>query len=175
MQRRICSIWVHLRCSLLSLSCFRALGSSHYCSCPPFCVSASPQGSTPTNTVSSSSSSSSLYIFTVQPGSFGPPLLMQRSRPTLVQKHSTLLPPTSYLLLLHLRSLMFLAFLYLLLPLPPPDSFRVFRWNPGGLRARSAELLYFISLHHVNLICIQESILNSCFSHRILGYSCSSI
>ena len=30
-----CSKWVHLRCSQLSLSQFRALGSSHSWSCPP--------------------------------------------------------------------------------------------------------------------------------------------
>ena len=30
-----CSKWVHLRCSQLSLSNFRALGSSHSWSCPP--------------------------------------------------------------------------------------------------------------------------------------------
>ena len=30
-----CSKWVHLRCSQLSLSQFRALGSSHPWSCPP--------------------------------------------------------------------------------------------------------------------------------------------
>ena len=30
-----CSKWVHLRCSQLSLSKFRALGSSHSWSCPP--------------------------------------------------------------------------------------------------------------------------------------------
>ena len=30
-----CSKWVHLRCSQLSLSEFRALGSSHSWSCPP--------------------------------------------------------------------------------------------------------------------------------------------
>ena len=31
-----CFKWVHLRCSLLSFSKFRALGSSHSWSCPPF-------------------------------------------------------------------------------------------------------------------------------------------
>ena len=30
-----CSKWVHLKCSQLSLSNFRALGSSHSWSCPP--------------------------------------------------------------------------------------------------------------------------------------------
>ena len=33
-----CSKWVHLRCSQLSLSKFRSLGSSHSWSCPTCCV-----------------------------------------------------------------------------------------------------------------------------------------
>ena len=33
-----CSKWVHLRCSLLSLSKFRILDSSHSWSCPSCCV-----------------------------------------------------------------------------------------------------------------------------------------
>ena len=32
-----CSKWVHLRCSQISLSNFRVLGSSHFWSCPPHC------------------------------------------------------------------------------------------------------------------------------------------
>ena len=32
-----CSKWVHLRCSQLSLSKFRTLGSSHFWGCPPPC------------------------------------------------------------------------------------------------------------------------------------------
>ena len=39
----------------------------------------------------------------------------------------------------------------------PPDSLRVLQWNAGGLRARSTELLHFLSSHPVDLICIQES------------------
>ena len=35
-----CSNWVHLKCSLLSFYRFRTLGSSHFWSCPPFCVPA---------------------------------------------------------------------------------------------------------------------------------------
>ena len=42
---------------------------------------------------------------------------------------------------------------------PPPDSLRVLQWNAGGLQARGTELLYFLSSHPVDLICIQESIL----------------
>ena len=52
-----CSKWVHLRCSQLSLSNFRALGSSHFWRFP-FCR----------NTVTHSLDSSSMYTSTVQSG-----------------------------------------------------------------------------------------------------------
>ena len=52
-----CSKWVHLRCSQLFLSKFRALGSSHSWSCPPF-----------RNTVTPSSDSSDMYTSTVKSG-----------------------------------------------------------------------------------------------------------
>ena len=54
---------------------------------------------------------------------------------------------------------------------PPPDSLRVLQWNAGGLRARSSKLLHFLSSHPVDLICIQESNLNSSSSFRIPGFS----
>ena len=54
---------------------------------------------------------------------------------------------------------------------PPPDSFRVFQWNAGGLHARSTELLHFLSSHPVDLICIQESNLTSSSFFRIPGFS----
>ena len=53
----ICSKWVHLRCSQLSLSKFRALDSSHSWSCLPC-----------RNTVTLSSDSSDMYTSTVQSG-----------------------------------------------------------------------------------------------------------
>ena len=53
---------------------------------------------------------------------------------------------------------------------PPPDSLRVLQWNAGDLRARSTELLHFLSSHPVDLICIQESNLNSSSSFRIPGF-----
>ena len=53
----------------------------------------------------------------------------------------------------------------------PPNSLRVLQWNAGGLRARSTELLHFLSSHPVDLICIQESNLNSSSSFRIPGFS----
>ena len=54
---------------------------------------------------------------------------------------------------------------------PPPDSLRVLQWNAGGLRARSTELLHFLSSHPVDLICIQEANLNSSSSFRIPEFS----
>ena len=63
------------------------------------------------------------------------------------------------------------AVLLRLLPRLPPDSLRILQWNAGGLRARSTELLHFLSSHPVDLICIQESNLNSSSSFRILGFS----
>ena len=54
---------------------------------------------------------------------------------------------------------------------PPPDSLRVLQWNAGCLRARSTELLHFLSSHPVDLICIQESNLNSSSSFQIPGFS----
>ena len=53
----------------------------------------------------------------------------------------------------------------------PQESLRVLQWNAGGLRARSTELLHFLSSHPVYLICIQESNLNSFSSFRIPGFS----
>ena len=66
---------------------------------------------------------------------------------------------------------MLLAILLRLLPPLPLDSLRVLQWNAGGLRARSTELLHFLSSHPVDLICIQESNLNSSSSFRIPGFS----
>ena len=100
------------------------------------------------------------------------PLPMLHSRPTLVCK--PLIPelPILYLLPLppyHRPTL--LAILLHLLPSLHPDSLRVFQWNPGDLRARSTELLHFFSSHPVDLICIQESNLNSSSSFWIPGFS----
>ena len=53
-----CSKWVHLRCSQLSLSNFRALGSSHSWSCPPCRNTVTPP----------SSDSSGKYTSTVESG-----------------------------------------------------------------------------------------------------------
>ena len=81
--------------------------------------------------------------------------------------------PILYLLPLppyHRRSLL-TVLLRLLPPLPSPDSLRVLQWNAGGLRARSTELLHFLLSNPVDLICIQESNLNSSSSFRIPGFS----
>ena len=97
---------------------------------------------------------------------------MQHSCLTLVSK--PLIPhlPILYLLPLppHHRLLLLAVLLRLLLPLPL-DSLRVLQWNAGGLRARSTKLLHVLSTHSVDLICIQESNLNSSSSFRIPGFS----
>ena len=41
----------------------------------------------------------------------------------------------------------------------PPDSLRVLQWNAGGLRARSTELLHFLSSHPVDLTACRNPIL----------------
>ena len=162
MQCRTCSEWIHLNCSLLSLSKVRTLGSFHFWSCPPCCV--------PTrNTVNSSSTSSGLYTSTVQSG---PLLLMLHSRSTLAFKPPVLLLPILYLLHLlhHQRFLPLAVVLRVLLPLPP-DSLRVLQSNTGGLRDRSTELLDYLSSHLVDFICIQESNLYSSSFFQISGFS----
>ena len=114
-----------------------------------------------------SSDSSGTYTSTVESGppSANAALLphprLQTSYPHL---------PILYLLPLpsHHRPLLLAILLHLL---PPPDSLRVLQWNAGGLRARSTELLHFLSSHPVDLICIQESNLNSSSSFRIPGFS----
>ena len=99
-----CSKWVHLRCSQLSLSQFRALGSSHSWSCFP-CH----------NTVTPSSDSSDMYTSTVQSD---PPLLMLHSHVILVSKPPILLLPILYPfpLPLHHRPLLLAVLLCLLSP-----------------------------------------------------------
>ena len=157
---RLLQMGVHLRCSQLSLSNFRALGSSHSWSCPPC-----------RNTVTLPfSDSSGTYTSTVEsdPPSANAALLphprLQTSYPPSAHSisPSPALPPPS------------LAPGYTSAPpasSPPPDSLRVLQWNAGGLRARSTELLHFLSSHPVDLICIQESNLNSSSSFRIPGFS----
>ena len=97
---------------------------------------------------------------------------MLHSRPTLIFKSPTSLLPILYLLSLppHHCPLLLAVLLRLLLPLPP-DSLRVLQWNARGLRAKSTKLLHFLLSHPVDLICIQESNLNSSSSFRIPGFS----
>ena len=154
-----CSKWIHLRCSQLSLSKFRAFGSSHSWSCHPC-----------RNTVTPSSDSSNMYTSTVQSG---PPLLMLHSCPTLISKPLIPICPFYISFLCPFTTVPcswppFYASCFLSFPL---DSFRVLQWNAGGLRARSTELLHFLSSHSFDLICIKESNLNSSSSFRIPGFS----
>ena len=158
MQCCACSKWVHLRCSQLSLSQFRALGSSHSWSCLPCRITVTP-----------SSNSSDMYTSTVEssPASanaaLSPHPRLQTSYPPsahIISSPSASPPPS-------------LAPGFSSAPpaSAPPDSLKALQWNAGGLRARSTELLHFLSSHPVDLICIQESNLNFSFSFRIPGFS----
>ena len=150
-----CSNWVHLKCSLLSFSRFRTLGSSHSWTFPPCFF---------------------WRFYTYQHCDFLLELLH------LVYLHCSIWPiwppsanaslaphprlQTSYPFSSH-----FVSSPSAPAPLPhapgcfslppasssPLDSLRALQWNAGGLRARSTELLHFISSHPVDLICIQES------------------
>ena len=148
-QYRTCSNWVHLKCSLLSFSRFRILGSSHSWIFPP-CFFGDP---TPTSTVASSLDSSSWYTSTAQSG---PLLLMHNSHPTLTFKPLIPFPPTLYLLPPHRHDrLMLLAvslYLLLLLPLSTPSGLfngMLGVYEPGALKCytffRLIPLTLFIS------------------------------
>ena len=100
-----------------------------------------------------------------------PPRLMLHSRPTLVSKPLIPICPFYILPLCPLTSipcswLSFCASCFL-----SPRLSQILQWNAGGLRARSTKLLHFLSSHPVDLICIQESNLNSSSSFRIPGFS----
>ena len=99
-------------------------------------------------------------------------LLMLHSLPTLAFKPVIHRLSILYLLPLppHYRPLLLVVLLCLLPPFPSL-TLRVLQCNAGGLRARSIELLHFLSFHPVDLICIQESNLNSSSSFRIHGFS----
>ena len=53
----------------------------------------------------------------------------------------------------------------------PHDLLRVLQWNTRGFLPRSTKLVCFILSHHVDLICIQESNLNSCSSFWMPAFS----
>ena len=131
-----CSKWVHLRCSQLSLSNFRALGSSHSWSCPPCRNTVTPP----------SSDSSGTYTSTVESGppSANAALLphprLQTSYPHL---------PILYLLPLpfHHRPLLLAILLHLLPPLLPLTLSGFFNgmlevFEPGALN-------YFTFFHPI--------------------------
>ena len=98
---------------------------------------------------------------------------MLHSRVTLVSKPPILLLPILYPLPLplHHRPLLLAIFLRLLFPLLPLTLSGFFNGMLEVSKARSTELFHFLSSHPVDLICIQESNLNSSSSFQIPGFS----
>ena len=174
-QCTVCHKWVHLRCSQLSFSSFNALSPNHDWTCPPCSRPSAPPvlssgGSQDSNTVPSTPGSISTYTSTVSPPT-SPPSLSTRlpPHPPLVKDYpisaTTLAPsapasPTASGGEYHPAS-----------PAAPSATLRVLQWNAGGIRARGLELRHFVAQHPVDLICIQESNLNSSSSFSIPGYS----
>ena len=107
-----CSKWVHLRCSQLSLSEFRALGSSHSWSCPPCRITVTPSlnfSDMYTSTVQSSLASANAALL--------PHPCLQTSYP--LSDHYISSPSASH------HCPLLLAFLLCLCLHSPPDSLRV--------------------------------------------------
>ena len=157
-QYSTCSKWVDLRCSQLPLSKFRALGSSHSWSCPSCRHTVTPF---------SNSSDSIPPLYNLAPSTdaaLSPHPCLHTSYPPSAQCISPSSDPSPPSLAPGCSSTPPASS-------PPPDSLRVLQWNAGGLPARSTELLHFLSSHPVDLICIQESNLNSSSSFRIPGFS----
>ena len=171
MQCCTCFNCVHLKCSLLSFSRFRTLGSSHSWSCLPYCVLAVFWRS---HTYQHCDLRLLQLIYlhcSIWP--IWPRFAkMQHSHPILAFKPSFLFPPTLYFLLLHPHHLlMFLAVsVYPLLPLLLPNSLRVLQWNAGGLRAGALNcyilfrLIPFTSFVSRNLTLIFLSLFGSLVS-----------
>ena len=150
-----CSNWVHLKCSLLSFSRFRILGNSHSWIFPPCFFWRS-------HTYQHCDFLLELLHLVYLHCSIWP--IWSPSANASLAPHPR--PQTSYPFSAHFVSSPSA-------PTPPPhapgcfslppasssplDSLRVLQRNAGGLRARSTELLHFISSHLVDLICIQES------------------
>ena len=148
-----CSNWVHLRCSEIFLSKFRTLGSSHSWSCPPAVSLLS-------NTVIPSSDSSDMYTSIVQTSP--PPPSANAALPP----HShlqTSYPPFAHFVSSPTAPLLLAVLLCLLSPLTLSGFFNGMLevFEPGAL-------LRFLLSHPVDLICIQESNLNSSSSFWIL-------
>ena len=55
---------------------------------------------------------------------------------------------------------------------PSSTELRVLQWNANGVRARSSELIRFLSLHHFDLVLIQETKLQPTITFRVPGYKC---
>ena len=129
-----CSKWVHPRCSQLSLSNLRALGSSHSWSCPPC-----------RNTVAPPLLGLLRHVY-LHCG-IRPPLVMLHSCPTIVSKLPIPHLPILYLLSLpsHHRPLLLAILLHLL---PPPLPLTLSGFFNGMLQVFEPGALNYFTFFH---------------------------
>ena len=138
----------------------------------PFCCFLAFSGDpTPTNTVTFSSDTSSLYTSLCYldhlPASASAALPPHPRLQTSYPPSAHFVPsPSAPSLPPHVPSCFSIPLAFL----SPPETLRVLQWNAGGLRARSTEL-HFISSRHIDFICMQKSNLNSSSSFRIPSFS----
>ena len=141
-----CSKWVHLKCSLLSLSNFRILGSSHSWSCSPAAPLLVTLWLPPLHLIVT------LWLLPQTSPTCIPSLfyLALPSANAALSPHPRL--QTSYRRFAHSVSSSSAPSPLSLAPGCPStpqassfplDSLRVLQWNAGGLQARSTELLHF--------------------------------
>ena len=172
-QCTTCSQWVHFRCSSLSTTEFKSLGPGHSWSCPK-CSSTrynssvinGPVDSNPiTVTPPSDSNSPGTSSDRPLPDRAGPPPPHPQLH-TAYPASASRLPSTFESPSPQATSLV-----------PPPtgpsskDSLSILQWNASGLRTKETELLHYVSLCPPDILCIQESGLNSSSSFRIPGYT----
>ena len=158
---------MNLKCSLLSFSRFRILGSSHSWSYPPYFFG----DATPTSTVTSSLDFSSWYSSTAQSGPSDSLLLMQHVTPPLPSNLLSFFRPLCIFSLCTLTtascSWLFLFTSCFLFPSLTPSRF----FNEMLGVSEPEALKCCTSSHQVDLICIQQSNLNLSSSFGTHGFS----
>ena len=170
-----CSLWVHLRCSGITLTRFRSMSATHSWSCP-VCVGpstmhqSSPASSSPAcNLNPSSLSTPSRTIMPTSPHTYAGNSLPLANPPPLITTYPTTAlgvpPPPSQPTNPALTAQPFS------IPASSANCLRILQWNAGGIRSRRTEFLHFLSENQYDLIFVQETHLSLGTPFRVPGFS----